>query len=47
MKLILQEIAISLKGIHEELKVMNERNKPQKMDTKKKEKKAIKPKNFI
>ncbi|MDH8771881.1 hypothetical protein PYI79_08300 [Staphylococcus epidermidis] len=47
MKLILQEIAISLKGIHEELKVMNERNKPQKMDTKKKEKKAIKHKNFI
>ena len=47
MKLILQEIAKSLKGIHEELKVMNERNKPQKMDTKKKEKKAIKPKNFI
>ncbi|MCG1213936.1 hypothetical protein [Staphylococcus epidermidis] len=47
MKMILQEIAESLKGIHEELKIMNERNEPQKMDTKKKEKKAIKPKNFI
>lgn len=47
MKLILQEIAKSLKGIHEELKMINERNKPQKMDAKKKEKKAIKSKNFI
>lgn len=47
MKLILQEIAKSLKGIHEELKIMNERNKPQKIDTKRKEKKATKPKNFI
>ncbi|WP_341775593.1 hypothetical protein [Staphylococcus pasteuri] len=47
MKLILQEIAKSLKDIHEELKIMNERNKPQKIDTRKKDKKEMKHKNFI
>ena len=47
MKIILQEIAESLKGIHEELKIMNERNKLQKIDTKKKDKKEMKYKNFI
>lgn len=47
MKLILQEMAKSLKGIHEELKIMNERNKPVEMKSKKKEKKPIEPKNFI
>ncbi|WP_157947386.1 hypothetical protein [Staphylococcus epidermidis] len=47
MKIILQEIAESLKGIYEELKIMNERNKPVEMKSKKKEKKPIEPKNFI
>lgn len=47
MKTLLLDIANSLNGIYEELRLMNDRNKPVETKHKKKEKKPIEPMNFI